>query len=377
MDKILIVDDEVLTLDGMERMIRKIPGLTLAGRFQNGMQAKKYLEEHSVDIVFSDVRMPVMDGLELARWLSVFRPECRVVLISAYREFEYARRAMNYGVRYFLTKPCRLQDIKDVISQIIEERRRTEKSLLWKQDFKSEIQEAEFYHALMQHSDSIEMSLKKKLFYAEYKVCLPKLQNGQSDELFRVALSNIFRWCAPRVTLTLKEYKDGSAYYVLLAEKKEQFPTEDAIQRRITELMELEAEVHLLCSTDIKEIILQNSEKIKQDEIGDQIIIQAKEYIEQNLEHNISRSDVAAAVHLESSYFSKYFKKKVGLNFQDYLLQQRMEKAKHMLRQGCKVKDVMMETGYQNRNYFNQVFKMYVGCSPSEFIHAKEKTGEL
>lgn len=373
MDKILIVDDELLILDGLERMIKKIPGLQLAGRFQNGAQAQKYLEAHPVDIVFTDVRMPVMDGMELVKWLTFFRPECHIVLISAYREFEYAQKAMQYGVRYFLTKPFRFQDVKNVVSQLVEERKRTERNLLWKQDVKGEIQEVEFYHALLQHSDAIETNLNKPVLYAEYKVYV---QNKKADELMKVGLSNIFRWCAPLTTPILKEYRNGSAYYIVLSEEKERFPEPCEISDKILELMEETSEVYLLCCADIKELIVQSDARIEQDEVGDRLVIQAKEYIKNNLANNISRADVAHAVHLESSYFSKYFKKKVGLSFQDYLLKKRMEKVKQMLLQGAKVKDAMMETGYQNRNYFNQVFKEYTGCSPSEFILLKKETEE-
>lgn len=379
MDKILIVDDELLILDGLERMINKMSGLELVGRFQNGIQAKKYLEEHSVDIVFTDVRMPVMDGLELVQWLTSYRPECRIVLISAYREFEYAQKAMQYGVRYFLTKPYRFQDVKNVVSQLMEERIKSEKNLLWKQDLKGEIQEVEFYHALMQNSDMIEKNLNERILYAEYKVCMQNKMVGmleKGDDLMKVGLSNIFRWCAPLATPILKEYKDGTAYYILLAKEKERFPETLRISEKISELMEIPSEVYLLCCADIKEIISQNTEKIEQEEVGDRLIIQAKEYIKQNLAYNISRADVAQAVHLESSYFSKYFKKKVGLSFQEYLLKVRMEKVKQMLLQGARVKEAMMETGYQNRNYFNQVFKEYTGCSPSEFVRLKKEAGE-
>lgn len=378
MDKILIVDDELLILDGLERMINKMSGLELVGRFQNGAQAKKYLEEHSVDIVFTDVRMPVMDGLELVKWLTSFRPECRIVLISAYREFEYAQKAMQYGVRYFLTKPYRFQDVKNVVSQLMEEKIKMERSLLWKQDLKSEIQEVEFYHALMQHSDVIEKNLNERVLYAEYKVCMQEKTRSEfdkSDNLIKVGLSNIFRWCAPLATPILKEYKEDTAYYILLAQERERFPETSKISEKILELMEMPSEVYLLCCVDVKEIISRNTEKIEQEEIGDQVIVRAKEYMKNNLAYNISRTDVAQAVHLESSYFSKYFKKKVGLSFQEYLLKIRMEKVKQMLLQGARVKEAMMETGYQNRNYFNQVFKEYTGCSPSEFVRLKNEAG--
>lgn len=378
MNKILIVDDEQLILDGLERMIHKLSGFEVVGKLQNGQQAKKYLEDHSVDIVFTDIRMPVTNGLELVRWLSVFRPESKVVLISAYRDFEYAQRAMNYGVRYYLTKPFRLPDVKKVVEQILEEQSKTEKNLLWKNDMNREIQELEIYHALLQHTNPAEMNLKKRLFYAEYKIRLQKepYKRGKLNaELIRVGLSNIFRWCAPLAIPILKEQQEENWKYVLLAERKDQFPDIMDLRERIVNLIELAAEISLLCCVDAKEIIQRVPEDIKQDEIADKVIIKAKEYIAQNLSNNISRIDVANFVHLDSSYFSKYFKKKVGMNFQDYLLQQRMEKVKTLLEQGYKVQDAIRETGFQNRNYFNQVFKQYTGCSPSEYRIGKEEAG--
>ena len=376
MNKVLIVDDEQLILDGLERMIHKLSGFKVVGKLQNGQQAKNYLENHSVDIVFSDIRMPVTDGLELVRWLSVFRPESKVVLISAYRDFEYAQRAMNYGVRYYLTKPFRLPEVKKVVEQIMEERSKAEKNLLWKHDMNREIQELEIYHALLQRTNPAEMNLKKRLFYAEYKIRLQKEEYEKripNSELIGVGLSNIFRWCAPLAIPILKGQQVENWQYVLLAERKEQFPDIVDLRGRIVNLMELKAEITLICCVDAKEIIQNVPEDTKQDEIADRVIVKAKEYISQNLSNNISRMDVANYVHLDSSYFSKYFKKKVGMNFQDYLLQQRMEKVKLLLEQGYKVQDVIRETGFQNRNYFNQVFKQYTGCSPSEYRIGKEE----
>ena len=119
MKKILIVDDEQLTLDGLERILNKMSGLMVVSKLQNGLQAKRYLEEHSVDIVFTDIRMPVMDGLELAKWVHIFRPECNIILISAYKDFGYAQQAMSLGVKYYLTKPFRYPEVKKVVEQIL------------------------------------------------------------------------------------------------------------------------------------------------------------------------------------------------------------------------------------------------------------------
>lgn len=380
MKKVLIVDDEQLTLDGLERILSKVSGLKVVEKLQNGLQAKRYLEEHSVDIVFTDIRMPVMDGLELAKWLHIFRPECSVILISAYKDFGYAQQAMSLGVKYYLTKPFRYPEVKKVVDQMFEDSIRREKAMLWNQDVNREMQELEMYHALLQRSNPIEKSLKKTLYYAEYIVRFPRndfdrfYRNG---DLLRVGLSNIFRWCAPMAIPVLKEQQNGNLQYVLLAEAVDQLPTTESLQEHVKALMEADVDISLIRCVDAKDVIANDSLDVAQNDVADEIIKKAKNYITQNLSLDISRLDVANAVHLEPSYFSKYFKKKVGMTFQDYLLQERIHKVMDLLEKDYKVQDAMKEAGFHNRNYFNQVFKKYTGGSPSEYKRESYKEEEV
>ncbi len=71
----------------------------------NGKEALRYLAKNPVDVVFTDVRMPVMDGIALVAELAVSYPEIPVVVISGYADYEYTRQAINCHVFDYLLKP--------------------------------------------------------------------------------------------------------------------------------------------------------------------------------------------------------------------------------------------------------------------------------
>lgn len=105
MVRFVIVDDEVLALESFAELLDwPALGFELAGCAANGAQALRVLEEKRPDIVFTDIRMPIMDGLELCRHIHERYPEIKVVILTAYRDFYYARTAMSYGVTEYLLK---------------------------------------------------------------------------------------------------------------------------------------------------------------------------------------------------------------------------------------------------------------------------------
>ncbi|MBT9777774.1 response regulator [Clostridium sp. MCC353] len=103
---VMIVDDEPLICKGLAAMIpwEKL-GLTSAGHAENGEEALVRIGEMKPDIVITDIRMPVMDGLELIEACSGKGHSCHFILLTGYKEFEYAKRAMRYGVKHYILKP--------------------------------------------------------------------------------------------------------------------------------------------------------------------------------------------------------------------------------------------------------------------------------
>lgn len=127
MYKVLLVDDEKIILNGISRIVNwESCGTELAGTARNGLEAFEFISQSAPDIMISDIRMPGMDGLELAAKVREKYPQIRIILLSGFSEFEYAKAAMQFGVRHYLLKPCNEVQIEEVLKEIVDELQQTE-----------------------------------------------------------------------------------------------------------------------------------------------------------------------------------------------------------------------------------------------------------
>ena len=105
MYRVIIADDEPDICAGMKTLIDwEALGFEVAGTAENGLQAMELEEELKADLVITDIRMPLMDGLELARRLKSSSADIQVVILSGYRDFAYAKRAISCGVSRWIRK---------------------------------------------------------------------------------------------------------------------------------------------------------------------------------------------------------------------------------------------------------------------------------
>jgi YesN/AraC family two-component response regulator len=122
MYSIAIVDDEAAIRNGLARRIDWASlGYRVAGTFEDGEDALEFLERNTVDVILTDIRMAVVSGLDVAREAATRYPQTTIVLLSGYREFDYAREAMRYGVRHYLLKPTVPDEVREVFAGIREE----------------------------------------------------------------------------------------------------------------------------------------------------------------------------------------------------------------------------------------------------------------
>ncbi len=120
MEKMLIVDDEEWILDGLKLMLPwEKMGIELTDTAENGLEAMDIIEKESPDIVLTDVRMPLMDGLELAEKIYARGIICEVIIISGYADFEYAKRAVAYNVSAYLTKPVQREELDETVREAV------------------------------------------------------------------------------------------------------------------------------------------------------------------------------------------------------------------------------------------------------------------
>jgi len=114
--KCLIVDDEVLAQDVIEKYIATIPTLKLVGKCDNAVEAISYLHNNPVDLLFLDLNMPELSGLEMLKTLS--NPP-KVILTTAYSE--YALESYEFGVVDYLLKPIKLERFIKAVNKVVEQ----------------------------------------------------------------------------------------------------------------------------------------------------------------------------------------------------------------------------------------------------------------
>ena len=128
MYRILLVDDEILVRDAIKENIDwQSMDCELVGDCENGKQAAEFVQEHPVDIVLTDILMPYMDGMELSHFLHDNYPDIVIVVFSGFGEFEYAKKAIQYGVSEYLLKPVTAMELTGVIQKMKEKVEQTRK----------------------------------------------------------------------------------------------------------------------------------------------------------------------------------------------------------------------------------------------------------
>lgn len=117
MYNVLLVDDEPMVTDGMSRFFNwEESGFTVVATATSVARALTFLEGNDVDLVITDVNMPVQNGIDLIRILKEEYPNIKTIILSGYSEFSYAQSALRLGALDYLTKPVNFQSLKSVLS---------------------------------------------------------------------------------------------------------------------------------------------------------------------------------------------------------------------------------------------------------------------
>ncbi len=129
MFKVVLVDDEPMAMEALRLAADwEKSGFYICGECSNGEEALRVVEELHPDLVVTDVKMPVMDGLELvSRVVENMGPGIRFMMVSGYDEFDYAKRAMKFGIEHFVLKPVFEEEFSNLLAQIYAQLDRQEK----------------------------------------------------------------------------------------------------------------------------------------------------------------------------------------------------------------------------------------------------------
>ena len=138
MMNILIADDEKIEREGIRYLLALEKGERRIFEAANGKQAMQILRTENIDMILTDIKMPVMDGLELARRAKELFPEIRIVIFSGYNDFTFAQEAIRYGVTDYILKPVDPDNFHEIIEKAeknIRERQAEENREIRRQNF--------------------------------------------------------------------------------------------------------------------------------------------------------------------------------------------------------------------------------------------------
>ena len=119
MYRIVVADDEE---ELRKAIIRKIPweeiGFLVVGEAENGAEALRLAEELEPDLVLTDIRMPFISGIELARQIREIRPATQIAFLSGYDDFTYAQKAIQYNIISYMLKPISMVELTEELKRI-------------------------------------------------------------------------------------------------------------------------------------------------------------------------------------------------------------------------------------------------------------------
>lgn len=327
--KVLLADNEYIENEALQFIInRKVKNAIIVGTADSGDEVLKLNVELEPDIIFINVVLPMIDGLEVAE---IIKRECkdkRIVMISDCDKFELVQKALRIKVDDYLLKPIRPEIIIEILNNFItmNENDEMEENISTLIESIQACDHKKLKQSLMVITDSFEkhniMEIKKNIAKLMHEVV-----NGIKKEGFTTMVYNEINldFC-----ITSQEVK-------------------------IWLIKEME---RLFYSVPCKEDGSFATDSLKS----------ALYYIENNFRNNIMLQDVANEMKFSSTYLCKRFKKDLGTNFNKYLTHRRVDEAKNLLANtSTSINDIAFDIGYNEPNYFCKVFKKNEGITPSEY----------
>lgn len=202
--KVFLVEDEIVIREGIKKNINwQQEGFIFAGEASDGELAYPLIQSTRPDILITDIRMPFMDGLELSRLVKKELPDIKILVLSGYNEFEYAKEAINIGIAEYLLKPitgAKLLDAVKKMAKTIEEEWQQKQYLLAYQKEQAEngqLARRKLFGRLVSGKHPVSSLLEEgrkiglELAASQYNIVLFQVFTGEeaenySDELNRI-----------------------------------------------------------------------------------------------------------------------------------------------------------------------------------------------
>lgn len=343
MYKLFIVEDEHLEIEAIKLILSQYgKNIEVVGEASSGRVALEEIGRLNPDIILLDINIPEINGIDVLRTVKKEDEEKKVILITAFNEFDFAHQAIKARVDDFLLKPIRPQQLMDSINQSISELKSNAK-----ERFDEKMNEVVFSVIQKKYSDSRDALTNYIDMVYDYHV----------HDI--IAIQNEMRNLIGELNVIAKDMCDCPLNSPLGSQNHMQFVN---LYKHPYDL-----KVEIMKNIDkIFDCILESKDP-RENSIDDIL-----NYIDRNCNKDISLDQVGEYANMSSYYLSKIFKKETGVNFVTYLTDRKIEIAKEMLvYTDVPIINIALDLSYHEPNYFSKVFKKSTGRTPTEY--RKEK----
>ena len=327
MYRVLIVDDEKLMRDALRAMVSQVDGFQIAACVGSGEEAVEICAREEIHVVFMDIMMPGISGVEASKAIYEQNPSTTIYIISAYSNFAFAQAALSAKVRDYISKPVSFS----MIAQLLEG-----------------------YRQLQSEEENQVRQLRQALENRQY-VQLSELVSRTVDKIFlqegndKSSIHNRFLQIGREVLGSLDPVGDQEMGI------EERFPMNQVFGRESISWM--------FWLYDVMDYAF------RQLAISKCNYMQAVfELLDSKIKENISLVMISQTCNISQSYLSRLFRQNLGISVMDYIHLRKLKHAKMYLAfTDMSMTDIAFRMGYNEGSYFSKVFKKYEGITPQQY----------
>lgn len=389
MSKILFVDDDAIARRNIATKIDWASyGWELVYTAKDAVEALEYIKQNQPDIILSDIKMPVMDGIQMALIARNYYPDIKYIFLSGYKEFEYAKQALKLNAVDYLNKPVEAAQLIEVLKEadrLSKKDKEANRILKDKYPFlKRHYLSQLMYHHFREIDDSVfkafDINLSRGFGITGY------LEFTAGDQADAKLPADVVAGLSPY----LSSLYDGS-FFMNMEDMQIFFiftccdmNSEKEFQVKIKELEGAVVRYLKLHHADflkpafhygsvirsLNELYLSYESILKSiDSDTSDLLADVKQYLDQNYHReDLTLTQIAEHFYVNHCYLTSIFKEKYGINLYDYLIQTRMKKAGELVAStNMKVYEIAEAVGYKNSQYFSVSFKKYFNCTVLQY----------
>ena len=393
MYRVLLIDDERLALASLRRRIPwESCGFTVCGQACSAREGLEKIRELQPELVFTDIRIPGVSGLDLIQQAGTEFPQVRFVVISGYSEFEYAKRVIEYGVLGFCVKPFDEEEIKILLGNI---RRQLDARIPTAPAVSSAaFRPGDSPQRVDRELADLGISPETPKWVLELlgDEPVPQIQGDSQTRWWALPAAGgrcfllagaaaaddaarIFSGCSGVV-------RSGVSGPFFSGEELERAALEARVAaygyffghpgfHRFQGRMESPELPELLraLAAEVARVLCQSAAALSESDSRSAVMRKILLYVNEHYDNpELGVGKISEIFGFNQNYVSQMFKKSEQEGFTAYLTQVRMGHAIQLLREsGCQIREVGERCGYADYFYFARVFKKYTGRSPGEY----------